>query len=106
MAAPVSAWIAYTNQRKNEREHAAAREQQSKPTPLANVRPREQVRLPNLNQGNRKPRERPANINYSVPLKRMHALAAALGSINLTYREVGIKSFDFAYENLVDEEDE
>jgi hypothetical protein len=107
MAAPVRAWIAYTNQRKSERDNAAAREEQSKPTPLANVQPRPQVQLPNLNAGKpRVPRERPANVSYSVPLKRMKALADALGSINFSYRDVGIKSFDFAYENLVDEEDE
>lgn len=104
LANPVGDWITYTNQRKSERERAKASEQQSKPTPLANVRPREKVQLPNLSQG--KPRVRPANINYSVPLKRLKALADAMGSINLTYREVGIKSFDFAYENLVGEEDE
>ncbi|MBV9794285.1 MAG: ATP-binding protein [Actinobacteria bacterium] len=106
MAAPARAWITYTNQRKAEREQAVERERLSKPTPLANVRPREQVSLPNLSGGERKPRERVANVNYSVPLKRMHALAAALGGINLPYREVGAKSFDYAYESLVDEADE
>lgn len=103
MEKPVRAWIDYTNARKGEREQAVEYERQSKPTPFSNVQLSDRVRLPSLN---RKPRERVANVNYAVPLKRMTSLAAAFGSINMPYREVGAKSFDFAYDALVDEEDE
>jgi hypothetical protein len=34
----------------------------------------------------------------------MKKLAKALGSINLTYREVGVKSFDYTYSDLVGDE--
>ena len=105
MEQPVRTWLNYTNARKFEREQAAQSERTTKPTPLSDVRPSESIRLPNLTP-NRRPRERVANVNYSVPLKRMQALATALGSINMPYREVGTKSFDYAYESLVDEADE
>jgi hypothetical protein len=45
-----------------------------------------------------------ANVNYSVPLVRMKKMAKGLGSINLTYREVGIKTFEYAFDDLVGDE--
>ncbi|MBU2379779.1 MAG: hypothetical protein KJ824_11500, partial [Alphaproteobacteria bacterium] len=47
------------------------------------------------------PTERMANINYSVPVTRLKKLAKELGSINLNYREVGVKTFEYAYDDLV-----
>ena len=41
------------------------------------------------------------NIAYAVPLTRLRELGKALGSINMSYREVGIKSFDYTYDELV-----
>jgi hypothetical protein len=34
----------------------------------------------------------------------MRKLAKALGSINLSYKEVGLKSFDYTYDDLVGDE--
>ena len=45
-----------------------------------------------------------ANVNYSVPVTKMKKLAKQFGSINLAYREVGLKSFDYAYNDLVGDE--
>ena len=59
------------------------------------------LRLPSIEK---KKIVRPANVNYSVPVSRMKRLAREFGSINMPYREVGIKSFDYAYGELVEEE--
>ena len=44
-----------------------------------------------------------ANVNYSVPLVRLKRLAKAMGRANLAYRDVGLKSFDYAYDDMVGE---
>lgn len=91
-------WIAYTNQRKQALEEAKRKEQAAKPVSLAAVASRAAVSLPVLSA---KPVEKQANINYSVPLVRLRKLARELGNINMTYREVGVQSFDYAYDELV-----
>jgi len=49
-------------------------------------------------------RERLANVNYAVPLKKMRALAAGLGNAGMSYRDVGLESFDYAYQDFADED--
>ena len=48
--------------------------------------------------------ERRANVNYSVPVSRMKRLAKEFGSIQFSYRDVGLKSFEYAYDELVEDE--
>ncbi|WP_344696429.1 ATP-binding protein [Sphingomonas rosea] len=91
-------WISYTNQRKQALEEARRKENAAVAVPLAAVASRSAVTLPTLVP---KPVEKPANINYSVPVTRMKKMAKALGSINMPYREVGLKTFDYAYDDLV-----
>ena len=45
-----------------------------------------------------------ANIAYSMPLKKVRNLARELGNINMTYRDVGIASFNYAYSEHVGDE--
>lgn len=96
-------WINYTNVRKTDLEEASRRESGGRAVPLPQVRRNENIRLP---QPTPKPAEPQANVNYAVPRKKLRELAEGLGNRNLTYREVGLQSFDFAYEHLVDEEQE
>jgi histidine kinase/DNA gyrase B/HSP90-like ATPase len=103
MEEPTRAWIDYTNARKAEREEAERRERAARQVELTNVPSGNRLKLPRLTA--RPPRETVANVNYAVPQKRMRRLAAAFGSINMPYREVGTKSFDFAYDELVDEDE-
>lgn len=91
-------WIAYTNQRKQALEEAKRRENAAVSVPLASVVRQAVVTLPMLVA---KPVEKPANVNYSVPVSRMKKLAKELGSINMPYRDVGLKTFDYAYKDLV-----
>jgi hypothetical protein len=101
MEAPTRVWIDYTNARKNEREQAEHLESQSKPVDIAEVQQRARLQLPSF-----QPKGDPiANVNYSVLQKRMRKLAAAFGNINMTYRDVGLESFEYAYGELVDEDD-
>jgi hypothetical protein len=102
MARPTRAWINYTNVRKNDRETAVRLEQGGQTRNIPDVQPKERLVLPNLSLP---PREPVANVNYSVRRKRLRKLAEGFGNVNLTYREVGLRSFDYAYDQLVDEDE-
>ena len=71
--------------------------------PIHEVEQRSTMKVPNL--GIADIPEQPANVNYSVPKVRMSKLAKALGSINMTYRDVGLKSFDYAYDDWSEKSD-
>jgi DNA topoisomerase VI subunit B len=94
-------WIAYTNQRKQALEEAKRKESVAVLVPIYQVPRREVAMLPTL-----APRavERVANVNYSVSLARLRKLAKELGSITMPYRDVGLKSFEYAYDDLVGNE--
>lgn len=100
---PTRAWTDYTNKRKND-ESVKSLEALAKPRDISTLPASPTVRLPSVQTG--PAREEVANINYAVPLRRMHKLASAFGRRSLTYREVGVRSFDYAYDDLVDEADE
>lgn len=96
------AWIAYTNVRKQVLPEAKEVEQDAKTVSLYSVPARKTIALPQLSV----PRQRAkgATITYTVPIKRLRDLASALGDINLKNREVGLKSFDYTYDDLVGED--
>ena len=94
-------WIGYTNARKQSLENAKQKEAAAVSIPIYSVAKLAAVRLPMI-----APRisEVPANVHYAVPTTRMKKLAKALGNVNLTYRDVGLKSFDYTYDDIVGEE--
>ena len=94
-------WIAYTNIRKQALEEAKEKEAAARAVPIGQVEIRPALVLPTLNV---RKVEKPANVHYSVPVKRMKRLAKAMGNINLAYREVGVRSFEYTYNDLVGEE--
>jgi histidine kinase/DNA gyrase B/HSP90-like ATPase len=102
MQVPTRAWIDYTNKRKTDQEvksletSATARE-------ISTLPKSPQVRLPQPSGD--VPGEKVANVLYTVPLKRLRKLGVAFGSRYLSYKDVGQKSFEYAYDKLVDEED-
>jgi hypothetical protein len=98
MFAPTREWIDYTNARKSGREAARKREAATTATSIAKVQDRKSVKLPEKIEGRKE-----ANVLYTVPLHQLRALARAFGKSTMTYREVGVRSFEFAYERLVDE---
>lgn len=103
MAPPARAWIDYTNARKSDAEVAKSYEERSHQLIVSDVVISPSVQLPVLQK---KKAERTANINYARPLRRVQQLAKGFGDINLTYRDVGIQSFEYAFSRLADEEDD
>lgn len=91
-------WISYTNVRKQTLDQAKALEEKAKPVAIYSIRLRSSVALPTLTP---KAKRVMANISYSVLPKKLKALAEAFGSITMSNREVGLKSFDHAYDDLV-----
>jgi Histidine kinase-, DNA gyrase B-, and HSP90-like ATPase len=94
-------WIAYTNQRKQALEEAKRKETEAIPIPIYNVPMRNVAVLPTLFA---RPSERVGNVNYSMPVSKLRNLARELGSINMSYREVGLRSFDYTYADMVGSE--
>lgn len=94
-------WIAYTNAKKGALSAARKFESATKPVPIYSIRKREAVALPSFGESKE---EKVANINYVMPLVDVRRLGKALGSINMSFREVGIHSFEYAFKNLVGED--
>lgn len=91
-------WISYTNTRKQIREEAIQREDAAKSVPIFEVAIRQDVELPKIAT---KPKIPQANILYTVPRPRVKSLASAFGNINMSYKDVGLRSFEYAFEDLV-----
>jgi len=101
MRIPTRAWIDYTNSRKHKKDEARKRESAAKNLVISSVKPRKSIKLPREISGDA---NREANVLYSVPLKRMRFLAKAFGKSTMQYKEVGMRSFDYAYDRLVEED--
>ena len=41
---------------------------------------------------------------YTVPRPRLRNLASAFGNINMAYKDVGLRSFEYAFKDLVGDE--
>jgi hypothetical protein len=95
------AWIDYTNVRKQAIEEAKSIEAQAKPLSIFQLKASPSVALPKLTP---KPKIKQANISYSMPIERVRKLAQALGNINMSYRDVGITTFEYTYGDNVEEE--
>ncbi|MDT3377409.1 ATP-binding protein [Labrys neptuniae] len=91
-------WIDYTNIRKQAAEEAKRKEATAVAVSIQQIPLLDTVRLPTLVT---KPKERVANVSYSVSLTRLKKLSSSLGNINLPYRDVGLKSFEYTYDDLV-----
>ncbi len=94
-------WIDYTNSRKQALEEAKAKERAAAMVTIYKLQKVDAVKLPALTA---RTGPAPANVHYAVPVPRMRNLAKALGSVNLAYRDVGLKSFDYTYNELVGDE--
>jgi Histidine kinase-, DNA gyrase B-, and HSP90-like ATPase len=94
-------WIDYTNSRKQALEEAKKKEALAKPVTIYSVKERQIAVMPKLTPVPKVPM---ANVLYSVPRAKLKKLAAELGSSRMSYRDVGIKAFDYTYEDLVGDE--
>ena len=94
-------WIAYTNARKQGLDEAKAKELKATAVWIRELSAQKTVTLPSIAP---RPVETVANVNYAVSRRRMRKLAKEFGSANMPYREVGIRSFDYAYDDLAGDE--
>jgi hypothetical protein len=101
MMKPTRSWIDYTNVRKTAIERAKELEGSAKPIEASSVTENSSVVLPKITTK----RTRVANVNYSVPLTRMKSLAEALGDVGMSYRDVGVASFEYTYKDHVDDDE-
>jgi len=94
-------WIDYTNHRKQAIEEARIIEARSKPLPIFNIKRNLEVKVPQFEP---KPKVRTTTISYSMPIDNVKRLAQALGDINMTNKDVGIRSFEYTYDDHVEDE--
>lgn len=99
MIPPTRSWIDYTNARKVIREEARQKENAAVPLAIEKVKDRKSVKLPTSSGAKSE-----ANVLYTVPVARIRQLARAFGKSTMAYREVGVRSFEYSYEQLVDDE--
>ncbi|WP_068074036.1 ATP-binding protein [Novosphingobium lentum] len=95
------AWIDYTGARKQAREVAKVAEQAAKSVSLFSIAQNPVIVTPTLPA---KPKIKTSTIQYSMAVTRIRALATEFGNVNLSAREVGMRSFDYAYDDMVGEE--
>jgi hypothetical protein len=94
-------WIDYTNSRKQALDEAKRMEAAAAPIAIYSVPARTSAVLPRFAA---RPTEPVANVNYAVQLVRLKKLAKGFGRSSMNYRDVGLKSFDYAYDDLVGDE--
>lgn len=94
-------WISYTNTRKRALDEAKKKEAQTTPVSIQSIENSQTIMLPKLEP---QKVERPANVHYSVPKTKLRKLAQEFGDINMSYRDVGLNSFEYAYDDLVEDE--
>lgn len=95
------AWIDYTNARKLAIDEAKEKERSAKPIAIYSLPKTSAVTLPVIVKKQSAP---VGNILYAVPLDKLKRLARALGNSNMAYKDVGLKSFDYTYDDLVGDE--
>lgn len=100
MARPTRDWITYTNSRKSDLDAARKAEAAVAGRSVIAVVERPSLGLPALTRSSKA--RVTANVAYSVDASRLRSLAAALGDVNMTYRDVGLKTFEMAYEDFVE----
>jgi hypothetical protein len=96
------AWINYTNARKQAREAAKAKEAEAKAVSIFRVPTRAAISTPTFAPTTT--RVRTSSIQFSEPVAKIRKLGAAFGSVNMPASQVGSRSFDYAYEDLVNDD--
>jgi hypothetical protein len=93
-------WTSYTTVRKAALDEAKIKEEPAQGTSIFLVAQRTTMALPVLTAA---PRVKDSNtrISYSVPPKKYRELAIALGNVNMTRRDLGLKTFERVYDEEV-----
>ena len=97
MKEPTRAWIDYTNNRKSDQIAAAQIENLAPRQSIFAIKPQERLTLPPLKKSG--PKE--TTIQFPMLQSRIKELGTAFGNSRMSAREVGIKAFDYSYDELV-----
>lgn len=92
-------WTDYTNRRKAEPEKAKQLEQNAVAKPIKDLDEQPDMIVPTFQRR----RIKMANIAYSVPEKNIKRVKEELGNLGMYNKEVGIKTFDYYWENEIGE---
>ena len=101
-------WIEYTNRRKvmnrgGDENQMKVRKSETATESVSVYKVQQQPVLVLPKFGQKIKGEKLANVAYSVPVSRANALARGLGNANLSYREIGLQSFEYAFKDLAEE---
>lgn len=102
MRRPTRAWIDYTNARKLRREEARQKEADATSVGISDIKVRKSIKFPDDISGGS---SKDANVLYTVQRARLRRLARAFGKTTMAYKEVGVRSFEYSYDRLVDEDE-
>ena len=92
----------YTNQLKDQEERAAKLEKATRPVAIEQIKMSSAMRVPTLER--RLPLVERGNVLYRKPKIDLKAAAAALGNPNMSYKEIGSRTFDYYFVREVGEE--
>ncbi len=95
------AWLDYTGARKQAREVAKIAEQAAKSVSIFSISKSQNIITPTLPA---KTKIKTSSIQYSMPVTKIRALATEFGNVNFPAKEVGIRAFNYAYDDMVGEE--
>lgn len=98
---PTKAWISYTNMRRKDMEAAKQLERETGQVDLRKITEESSLLLPD--EFENPTLEAMANISYAVPLDQVDHLRVAFGSPSMTYRDVGLSTFRYTYQDLIEE---
>ena len=101
-------WIEYTNRRKvmnqgGDENQMKVRKSETATESVSVYKVQQQPDLVLPKFGQKIKGEKLANVAYSVPVSRANALARGLGNANLSYREIGLQSFEYAFKDFAEE---
>ncbi len=94
-------WTQYTNVRKPVVVEAKKLEDATIAVPFYQIPMRAKMSMAQVADIPVKPKQAIANINYTVSVERYQALAAAMGDASMAYREIGTRTFEYAYLDYV-----
>ncbi|MBY5797689.1 ATP-binding protein [Rhizobium leguminosarum] len=94
-------WTAYTTLRKGDLEEAKAKEDPAAAISIFSIPANSTFVLPTLKAVPAAPKIRNTRISYAVEPKRFRELAIALGNINMSRANLGLKTFDRVYDEEV-----
>lgn len=93
-------YLDYTNARKASLEEAREKEESTSYVSVRSAGPSHQMRMPKYTPV---PKVKTANILYQKPVEDVKRVATALGNPLMSYKDIGLKTFEYYYENEVGE---